>query len=189
LHYGKNDESVARVAPLAIGIQPVSPLKEIVKYRFNDFSELMKCEDLLNQEPLIGDPSTQWKEPAIEKKLSVSAIAKDNMEKQLQNFAIEKIAKNAMEAVGYVNGIHDIELQKFKSKYSKVIDSLQYGEKNLLLYKAIKSRKIDLSNLQPFCNATELMIHLYYLNHASEKLESVHTIAKRHNRDITTAWK
>jgi phosphoserine phosphatase len=50
---GINDVSIATFAPLSIGIKPIKELEKIVNYSFNDFNELMNCEDLIKKTRLI----------------------------------------------------------------------------------------------------------------------------------------
>lgn len=50
---GVNDKSIAAKAPLSIGIKPVGGLENVVKYRFQNFNELLNSSELLDKTRLV----------------------------------------------------------------------------------------------------------------------------------------
>lgn len=50
---GVNDISIAKIAPISIGINPAKELREVVHYSFNDFNELLAYKELLHKERLV----------------------------------------------------------------------------------------------------------------------------------------
>jgi phosphoserine phosphatase len=164
---GANDESIAKAAPLAIGIRPVSPLKEIVKENsFANFTQLLNCKELLEKEPLV----TSGMHNSVLQTHDNQNAAKEQVLSQLKNFSIEQIEERMVERINKMQTLNSELIKNLRAKYNGILLLLEQGEYALQLFdNSRKYSRIVSAVLQPFCNANEIMIHLCYLLTAPEE--------------------
>ena len=166
---GINDVSVAKAAPISIGIDPIDPLKAEVDFFFENFYHFMESDTLikelrlLNQEPYKSNVSDAY---SIKMSGDIGGqsqeflkIASDRVKRQVGKLSLTTLEKRAWERMGEVAGPRS--MNDFKVKSQGIEDLLQAGELSFIFHSQIlKGKEIVSAILQPFSNAAEIMIYV-----------------------------
>lgn len=156
---GINDVSVASVAPLAIGIAPIPELKEVVRYSFENFDELLQRSDLLEQYKLVNAAvGIKPLRSASPQDITIKEQSKRSVQKQVGNLSLENMEKRAYKR--YRREIGDEDALRNKSRFFGVEPLLLQGEYILLLIEQAGETEIASAALQPFCSAAEIMVNV-----------------------------
>lgn len=154
---GPNDVSVAKEAPVSIGISPLPELKAVVDYAFCDFSDLMKCNELIDRNNLLLHTPCSTSQREVEQTLSAKELTKRKVNAQIENLSLDNLQNQARERLIHLCGEDDRRL----SGLAGIFQLLRAGEEILYYYEQVlHEKKIVSAALQPFSCAAEVMVNI-----------------------------
>lgn len=167
---GINDVSVASIAPLSIGIDPVEELRIVTNYSFLNFCQFIDCHELIKNEQLFATNkfSNDLKITETYEKFEskgcidkIKSAAKQKTDKQVHNLNLPEIERHAWKRIK--KALDNNSVEKLRSKFFGIVPLLEAGEYSFsLLADFAGEEQIASAILQPFCNATEIMIYVCY---------------------------
>lgn len=170
---GINDIEVAKSAPLSIGIDPISELKAVAHYSFSNFAQLSHDKDFVEKNHFFDCSSPQQSAEASPKKnISAKEQSIARVAKQIGNLPLEDLEKSALEK--YRREADDQNADTHKGRFWGVRDLLEHGEYVLTLLEAAGEEQIVSAVLQPFCNASEIMVNMTLA--LTEESETLHDL-------------
>ena len=152
---GPNDVSVAKEAPISVGISPLPELQKVVTHSYKDFSELMSDQSFLQKTGLLLDDcaSGEIAPPPGD----IKQLAKQRVDSQIGNLAIADLQARAAARMSEICGASDYRLQTLHG----IEQLLRAGEEVLLFCRLDqKDKKVVSAILQPFSNAAEVMVNV-----------------------------
>lgn len=187
---GVNDVKIAKKAPISIGIRPVGGLEDVVTFGFENFSELIKSDELISKTRLIQDqiifPVKAVTENIGENKLekdcsyNIRESAKAAVDKQIGNLPLKELKIKALSRIGQMTN-NDLAYQRIKSKISGLPDLFLAGQTSFMLHeKILKESHLASAILMPFCSAAEVMLTIAFVLLADE--ESLRNFVRNQSR-------
>lgn len=164
---GINDLSVAKTAPLSIGIDPIPELRAVAKTSFSNFSELCESEFFIRKYNLFSTTknlvNSNDATPIVTDymMLNMEVLIKDaykQVEDQVKYIDFNNLESKANERL---RKLSDGRIPNDKTMFSGIKNLLSDGQLSFsLLAEATGKDEVSSAILQPFCNAVELMINI-----------------------------
>jgi len=155
---GINDVSVAKSAPLSIGIAPIKELLQVADYSFRNFDELMSCSEILDSYNLIGNHIEDKTAMILGSRLSIKEIAKKRVQDQVGNLQLRILEELAY--TKYRQETNSWNTHQNRKHFFGIQKLLEDGEYVLDLFENDRTCDLTSAVLQPFCSATEIMVNV-----------------------------